>query len=233
MIRSSILDSEFHMDFPYATFPWRLEVNKDNHNIKGIALTVCHFECKEHMEKYLDRYNFKPKDQNRLNTVDFIERYLGYSSCTSAPGKKFKKSSTKDTIRMFYKHGASALNTEELCKELIDVLSFASLTFTGFSNIGFTKENKFNGLFATTTMVLSKVILVAKELNLVTDSKIKEILTKLDGKITPPDNQNTSTIWLFQSQWVTGFLNQLDPNDVNKINLQLADLILASRQVME
>ena len=62
MIRSSILDSKFNIEFPYETFPWRLEVNKDNHNIKGIALTVCHFECKEHMEKYLDRYNFKPKD---------------------------------------------------------------------------------------------------------------------------------------------------------------------------
>ena len=178
-------------------------------------------------------YNFKPKVQNRLNTVDFIERYLGYSSCTCAPGKKFKKSSTKDTIRMFYKHGASSLNTEDLCKELIDVLSIASLTFTGFSNIGFTKENKFNGLFATTTMVLSKVILTAKELKLVTDSKVKEILTKLDAKITPPDNQNTSTIWLFQSEWVTGFIEQLEQNGVKKINLKLPGLTKASKQVME
>jgi len=134
---------------------------------------------------------------------------------------------------MFYKHGASALNTEDLCKELIDILSIASLTFTGFSNIGFTKENKFNGLFATTTMVLSKVILTAKELKLVTDAKVKEILTKLDAKITPPDNQNTSTIWLFQSEWVTGFLEQLDKNDAKKINLKLPLLTGASRQVME
>ena len=178
-------------------------------------------------------YNFKPKDQNRLNTVDFIERYLGYSTCTSAPGKKFKKSSTKDTIRMFYKHGASALNIEDLCKELIDILSIASLTFTGFSNIGFTKENKFNGLFATTTMVLSKVIFTAKSLKLVTDSEVKEILSKLDAKITPPENQNTSTIWLFQSEWVTGFLEQLDKTDAEKINLKLPLLIGASRQVME
>lgn len=177
-------------------------------------------------------YNFKPKDQNRLNTVDFIERYLAYSSCTSAPGKKFKKSSTKDTIRMFYKYGASMLDTEELCKELIDVLSIASLMFTGYSNIGFTKENKFNGLFATTTMVLSKVIQVAKQLELVTDSKVKEIITKLDAKITPPDNQNSSTIWLFQSEWVMGFLEQLDPNDVKKIKLHLPKLIESSRQVI-
>ena len=88
MIRSSILDTQFHMDFPYETFPWRLEVNKDNHNIKGIALTVCHFECKEHMEKYLDRYNFKPKDVKKSQIVmvkpmssNVAERKLHSHSC--------------------------------------------------------------------------------------------------------------------------------------------------------
>ena len=67
MIRSSILDSDFNIKFPYATFPWRLEVNKDCHNVKGIALTVCHFECEEHLQKYLDRYKLKPKDYQVLN----------------------------------------------------------------------------------------------------------------------------------------------------------------------
>ena len=67
MIRSSILDPEFNMDFPYQTFPWRLEVNKDHHNVKGIGLTVCHFECEEHLQKYLDRYKLKPKDYQVSN----------------------------------------------------------------------------------------------------------------------------------------------------------------------
>ena len=67
MIRSSILDPEYNMLFPYATFPWRLEVNKDYHNVKGIALTVCHFECEEHLQKYLDRYKLKPKDYQVSN----------------------------------------------------------------------------------------------------------------------------------------------------------------------
>ena len=67
MIRSSILDPEFNMNFPYQTFPWRLEVNKDHHNVKGIALTVCHFECEEHLQKYLDRYKMKPKDYQVSN----------------------------------------------------------------------------------------------------------------------------------------------------------------------
>ena len=67
MIRSSILDSDFNIKFPYATFPWRLEVNKDCHNVKGIALTVCHFECEEHLQKYLDRYKLKAKDYKVLN----------------------------------------------------------------------------------------------------------------------------------------------------------------------
>jgi len=78
MIRRSILDSEFNINFPYESFPWRLEVNKNNHNIKGIALTVCHFECKEHMEKYLHRYDFKPKDikiSNRYGEVYVYKRH--------------------------------------------------------------------------------------------------------------------------------------------------------------
>ena len=67
MIRSSILSPEYNMLFPYITFPWRLEVNKDHHNVKGIALTVCHFECEEHLQKYLDRYKLKPKDYQVSN----------------------------------------------------------------------------------------------------------------------------------------------------------------------
>lgn len=67
MIRSSILSPEYNMLFPYVTFPWRLEVNKDHHNVKGIALTVCHFECEEHLQKYLDRYKLKPKDYQVSN----------------------------------------------------------------------------------------------------------------------------------------------------------------------
>jgi len=67
MIRSSILEPEFNTDFPYQSFPWRLEVNKDHHNVKGIALTVCHFECEEHLQKYLDRYKLKPKDYKVSN----------------------------------------------------------------------------------------------------------------------------------------------------------------------
>ena len=67
MIRSSILDPEYNILFPYETFPWRLEVNRDYHNIKGIALTVCHFECEEHLQKYLDRYKLKPKDYKVSN----------------------------------------------------------------------------------------------------------------------------------------------------------------------
>ena len=67
MIRSAILDPEYNMLFPYVTFPWRLEVNKDCHNVKGIALTVCHFECEEHLQKYLDRYKLRPKDYKVSN----------------------------------------------------------------------------------------------------------------------------------------------------------------------
>ena len=67
MIRSTILNADYSSLFPHQTFPWRLEVNKDHHNVKGIALTVCHFECEEHLQKYLDKYRLKPKDYQVSN----------------------------------------------------------------------------------------------------------------------------------------------------------------------
>ena len=39
--------------FPYETFPWRLEDRKEN--------KVCHFQCFEHVEKYIRRYDLKKK----------------------------------------------------------------------------------------------------------------------------------------------------------------------------
>ena len=57
MIRSSILDPEFNINFPYQSFPWRLD----------LSTTVCHFECEEHLQKYLDRYKLKPKDYKVSN----------------------------------------------------------------------------------------------------------------------------------------------------------------------
>ena len=36
--------------FPYETFPIRLEFGEKKNN------TVCHFQCEEHLQKYLERY---------------------------------------------------------------------------------------------------------------------------------------------------------------------------------
>ena len=38
-------------------FPWRLEN----------GTTVCHFQCKEHLQKYLDRYKLKARQCNISN----------------------------------------------------------------------------------------------------------------------------------------------------------------------
>ena len=109
MIRSSILDSDFNIQFPYATFPWRLEVNKDCHNVKGIALTVCHFECEEHLQKYLDRYRLKPKDyqvsnrdgksikSSKKHKTDVSKRSGGSNNGSTSTSKK--RTSRVDSVR--------------------------------------------------------------------------------------------------------------------------------------
>ena len=98
MIRSSILEPEFNTDFPYQTFPWRLEVNKDHHNVKGIALTVCHFECEEHLQKYLDRYKLRPKDYKVSNRDG-----------KSLKSSKKHKANVQQTTRKSSNGGASAV----------------------------------------------------------------------------------------------------------------------------
>ena len=98
MIRSSILDPEYHILFPYQTFPWRLEVNKDCHNVKGIALTVCHFECEEHLQKYLDRYKLRPRDYKVSNRDG-----------KSLKSSKKHKANVQQTTRKSSNGGASAV----------------------------------------------------------------------------------------------------------------------------
>jgi hypothetical protein len=111
MIRSSILDPDFHILFPYETFPWRLEVNKDCHNVKGVALTVCHFECEEHLQKYLDRCKLKPRDYKVLNrdgkslkssqkhktNVQQTTRKSRNGSTSTVRGRKSNMDSTRNT----------------------------------------------------------------------------------------------------------------------------------------
>lgn len=111
MMRPDLLTPNFNILFPYESFPWRLEVNKDCHNIKGIALTVCHFECEEHLQKYLDRYRLKPKDykvtnrdgkslkssQEHKRSVESSTRKKGDRSSGSSKGRTTRMDSTRNT----------------------------------------------------------------------------------------------------------------------------------------
>jgi len=112
MIRSTILDPDYNVLFPYQTFPWRLEVNKDHHNVKGIALTVCHFECEEHLQKYLDRYKLRPRDYKVSNrdgkslksskkhkaSVQSSTRKSSDGSTSSVRKRKSSVDSTRNTV---------------------------------------------------------------------------------------------------------------------------------------
>ena len=41
--------------FPYETFPIRLEFGEKKNT------TICHFQCQEHLDKYLERYKLDSK----------------------------------------------------------------------------------------------------------------------------------------------------------------------------
>lgn len=42
--------------FPYQNYPYRLEFGEKKN------ITLCFFECKEHLDKYIERYKLKAKD---------------------------------------------------------------------------------------------------------------------------------------------------------------------------
>tara|TARA_B100001287_G_C22285330_1_gene345744 strand:- start:223 stop:501 length:279 start_codon:yes stop_codon:yes gene_type:complete len=67
MKRPSILSPTGSKNFPYETLPWRLELRD----------VVCYFECKEHMIKYLNRYNYKSKDVKISNQYGEKYQYRG------------------------------------------------------------------------------------------------------------------------------------------------------------
>jgi len=50
--------------FPYETFPIRLEFGEKKNT------TICHFQCQEHLDKYLERY----KLDKRTIKLDYRDR---------------------------------------------------------------------------------------------------------------------------------------------------------------
>ena len=76
MINPNLLDSNFNIKFPYESFPIRLEFGENKNT------TVCHFECEEHLQKYLERY----KLDKRTIRIDYRDGE------PDEPSKKRKRS---------------------------------------------------------------------------------------------------------------------------------------------
>jgi len=54
MMRPNLLNPRGSMKFPHASFPWRLECSNSD--------IICHFQCEDHLQKHIDRYNLKPRN---------------------------------------------------------------------------------------------------------------------------------------------------------------------------
>ena len=55
MINPNLLDPNFNIKFPYESFLIRLEFGENKNT------TVCHFQCEEHLQKYLERYKLNKR----------------------------------------------------------------------------------------------------------------------------------------------------------------------------
>jgi hypothetical protein len=91
--------------FPYETFPIRLEFGEKKN------ATICHFQCQEHLDKYLERYKLdkrtikidcrdeKPVRSRKTNKTNVEQKPKPKSNRSSSPVRKRKSSvdSTRNT----------------------------------------------------------------------------------------------------------------------------------------
>ena len=83
--------------FPYETFPVRLEFGEKKN------LTVCHFQCDEHLQKYLERYKLdkrtikvtyrdgEPTKPSKTNKKSVQSRTTKNSNGSTSAGRKSTK----------------------------------------------------------------------------------------------------------------------------------------------
>ena len=85
--------------FPYETLPIRLEFGEKKN------ITVCHFQCQEHLDKYLDRY----KLDKRTIKIDYRDE---------KPIKSGKTNKTKVRQGTGEKHTGSTSRSKGSTKKL-------------------------------------------------------------------------------------------------------------------
>ena len=85
--------------FPYETFPIRLEFGEKKNT------TICHFQCQEHLDKYLERYKLDSKttkiDYRDGEPVKSSKKHQ--DSVPKGPGKTSNRSSSgtkRDTKKL-------------------------------------------------------------------------------------------------------------------------------------
>ena len=91
--------------FPYDTFPIRLEFGEKKN------ATICHFQCEEHLQKYLERYKLdkrtikidyrdkkppKPR-QKRKGSVEQKSPTKSKGSTSTSKGRTTRVDSTRNT----------------------------------------------------------------------------------------------------------------------------------------
>lgn len=93
--------------FPYDSFPIRLEFGEKKNN------TICHFQCQEHLDKYLERYKLdkrtikidyrdgEPTDtsKKRKRSVEQKPKPKSKGSSSTSKGRKPSVDSTRNTTR--------------------------------------------------------------------------------------------------------------------------------------
>ena len=93
--------------FPYETFPIRIEFGEKKNT------TICHFQCQEHLDKYLERYKLDKRtikldyrdgepaqpSQKRKRSVEQKPEPKSKGSSGTSKGRTTSLDSTRNTAR--------------------------------------------------------------------------------------------------------------------------------------
>lgn len=161
----------------------------------------------------------------RFSAIDFLERYVAYSRI---PRRAFTPLSTTKAIQLFYEHPDTLSESPaDIAEEICAVFGLAHQLFSACDANAFAiqspqaKRAKFSKLRGTTSLVLARVIFLARKVRALDDSKAIAAIQHVEDAVPYPDKQQTRSIWTYQARCTAELVRSLEltPSELEQAHL--------------
>lgn len=167
----------------------------------------------------------------RFSAIDFLERYLAYSR---VPRRSFTPISTTKAIQLYYE-GPKTLDESpvSLAAEIATVFGLAHQVFSACGANAFAvpssqgKRPKFSKLRATTSLILARILFLAKGVRTFDDATAIAAIRHVESTVQYPDKQQTRSIWTYQARCAVELVRSLSLTAAELENARLQEFIAA------